>query len=199
MFAALPLLWLVVASSPAESLPTPAESARHAVEAAKQLRAPFSESLATRLAAADDDAAVWQAVAPHTLVEVELNPEMRVKVAAGPAKPLLIAGRPMPFIVRIENRCGATARLAVTATDLASPSDEAPSWLDLKIVDTPAHSDRLSGAPVEYKLLMCRIAEPGRREVRLGFDAGQGTQDIGFRGVTDILFHVRKDAEPSGD
>ncbi len=124
---------------------------------------------------------------------------MRVKVAAGPAKPILTAGQPTAFIVRVENRCGATARLAVTASDLASASGEAPSWLDLKIADTKTHSDRLSGAPVEYKLLICRITEPGRREVRLGFDAGQGTQDIGFRGVTDVLFHVGKDAETPGD
>ncbi len=199
MTAALPIVILVLAAPPAESLPTPAESALRAVRTAEQLRAPFPEPLAKQLAAAEDAAAVWQAVRSHTLIEVELNPEMRVHVAAGPAKPVLVAGRATAFIVRVENRCGATARLGVTASDLASSSGETPKWLDLKIANTKSHSDRLTGAPVEYKLLICRIAEPGRREVRLGLDAGQGTQDIGFRGATDILFHVRKDAEPSGD
>jgi hypothetical protein len=195
----LPLVYLVAAMLPAEPLPTPTESALQAAQTANELQSPFPDALAKQLAAAEDAAAAWQAVAPHTLVEVELNPEMRVKVAAGSAKPILTAGQPTAFIVRVENRCGATARLAVTASDLASASGEAPSWLDLKIVNTKTHSDRLSGAPVEYKLLICRILEPGRREVRLGFDAGQGTQDIGFRGVTDVLFHVRKDAESPGD
>lgn len=199
MIVALPLMCLIATSSPTEPLPTPAESAVQAAQTAKELRTPFPESLAKQLATAEDSSQIWQAVAPHTLIEVELNPEMRVKVAAGPAKAVLTAGRPAPFIVRVENRCGATARLTVTASDLASAAGEAPRWLDLTIVDTKTHSDRLSGAPVEYKLLICRITEPGRREVRLAFDAGQGTQDIGFRGMTDVLFHVRKDAEPSGD
>jgi len=199
MTAALPIVVLALAASPADLLPTPAESALQAVKTANHLRAPFPESLSKELAAADDAADVWQAVAPHTLIEVEINPEMRVKVAAGRAKPILTAGQTTPFLVRVENRCGATARLAVSASDLASATGDTPSWLDLKIVDAKSHSDRLSGAAVEYKLLLCRITEPGRREVRLGFDAGQGTQDIGFRGVTDILFHVRKDAATSGD
>ncbi|MDQ3330239.1 MAG: hypothetical protein M3552_06260 [Planctomycetota bacterium] len=189
-----------MAAAPVSELPTPAESARRVVDAAKAEKAPLPEELSVKLAASDDPRDVWLAVAAHTLIEVEINPEMRVKVAAGPAKPTLTAGRTMPFFVRVENRCGATARLAVTATDLASNNAETPDWLDVEIVNAKGHSDRLSGAPIDYKLLMCRIAEPGRREVRLGFDAGQGTQDLGFRGVTDILFHVRKeDAAPSGD
>jgi hypothetical protein len=196
----LPFICLFATSVPPETLPTPAESARNVVAAAKTQQGPFSEALSKSLSTSDEPRDIWQAVAPHTLIEVEINPEMRVHVTAGPAKPILIAGRPTPFFVRVENRCGATARLAVTATDLGSSAKEQPEGLDIEIVDAKGHSDRLSGAPVEYKLLMCRIAEPGRREIRLGLDAGQGTQDLGFRGVTDVLFHVRKTgAASSGD
>ncbi|HEX6985401.1 MAG TPA: hypothetical protein VF170_08485 [Planctomycetaceae bacterium] len=185
------LLALLAAASIPPGLPTPAESARAVADAADRLGAPFPGDLARTLAMADDARAVWQAVAPHTLLEVEINPEMRVKVAAGRAEPTLVAGRPRAFFVRIDNRCGTTARLAVTPADLAAPDAAPPDWLDVEVVDAAGCSDRLSGAPVEYKLLLCRAAEPGRREVRLGLDAGQGTQDLGFRGVTDILFHVR--------
>lgn len=184
----------IVAAGP---LPTPVESARRVVTTAEAINIPFPSTLSDELSGTDDARDLWQLVRDQTLLEVTLNPEMRVKVAAGPAAPRLIEGQTVPFFVRVENQCGATARLNLSATDLASTAKSNPDWLDIHIVDEADHTDRLSGAPVEYKLLVCQATESGRREVRLGLDAGQGTQDIGFRGVTDILFHIRPSAEPS--
>jgi hypothetical protein len=190
---ALPVLLAALLTADSSALLTPAESAQTVLEAAERLGAPFEESLIEKVATAERTKDLWDTLKPHTLLEVELNPEMRVKVAAGPAKTDLVAGKPRAFFVRVDNACGATARLALTATDLAAANASEPDWLDIEIVNDAGCSDRLSGAPVEYKLLICRVREPGRRESRLGLDAGQGTQDLGFRGVTDILFHVRPD------
>ena len=184
------LACLLLIASPTE-LPTPGDSARSVIEAAERLGVPFEGAIAEELARAEGSKDLWDALKPHTLLEVELNPEMRVKVKAGPAEPTLVAGKPRAFFVRVDNTCGATAKLAITATDLASADGAAPDWLDVEIVNAEGISDRLNGAPVEYKLLICTAREPGRREARFGLDAGQGTQDLGFRGVTDILFHVR--------
>jgi len=49
----------------------------------------------------------------------------------------------------------------------------------------------LSGLKVEYALALLYSSEAGRREATVGFDVGQGTQDLGFRGEVPILFDVR--------
>ena len=184
------LVALFATSVPPES-PTPTESARSAVAAAEQFGSAFPGEVQRVLSSTDDAREVWQTIAPHTLLEVEINPEMRVKIAPGRAKAELVAGERRAYFVRVDNRCGATARLAISATDLASVGGAEPEWLEVEIADVPGCSDRLSGAAVDYKLVVCRVKRPGRREARLGMDAGQGTQDLGFRGVTDVLFHVR--------
>ncbi len=46
---------------------------------------------------------------------------------------------------------------------------------------------RLSGAGVQYGLMECAGPATGSREVLLRFDAGVGTQDIGFRGEGTVL------------
>jgi hypothetical protein len=45
----------------------------------------------------------------------------------------------------------------------------------------------MSGAESEWKLVEIRMSEAGTREVRIEADAGQGTQDLGFRAATDLL------------
>ena len=56
---------------------------------------------------------------------------------------------------------------------------------------------RLSGLPVEYALLQVYSRDAGQRSATIGFDVGQGTQDIGFRNDLDVVFtalpvhHVR--------
>jgi len=49
----------------------------------------------------------------------------------------------------------------------------------------------LSGLGIEYALALIYSGESGKREATIGFDVGQGTQDLGFRGELPILFDIR--------
>lgn len=48
----------------------------------------------------------------------------------------------------------------------------------------------LSGLKVEYAILQIYSKDAGQREVTMGFNVGQGTQDIGFRNLIHILFRI---------
>jgi hypothetical protein len=44
---------------------------------------------------------------------------------------------------------------------------------------------------VEYRLLLLTASKPGLFEVVFSMEAGQGTQDLGFRGETPLLLRVK--------
>src|SRR5690606_22052867 len=50
---------------------------------------------------------------------------------------------------------------------------------------------KLSGLELEYAVLMIYTRHNGKREAKIGFNVGQGTQDIGFRNTVDILFDIQ--------
>lgn len=109
------------------------------------------------------------------LVGVHINPEMRVKVARGPARAELVVGGWRAFLVKVHNEAGTTAALRATASG---------GWVEVEMVDrTP-----LSGQALEYRGVRLYSREAGRREVSLMFDVGQGTQDLGFRNEVPVLF-----------
>jgi hypothetical protein len=118
------------------------------------------------------------------LVGVHINPEMRVKVARGPALPALVECGWRPFLVKVRNEAGTTATLRATSL--------AHRWLDLRMADDPPLSPTLSGLGLEYRILRLYSREAGRREASLAFDVGQGTQDLGFRNEVPILFDCRR-------
>ena len=119
------------------------------------------------------------------LVEVHINPEMRVKVAPGGARPILVAGAWRAFLVRVRNEAGTTAVLRATL------AGGRPSWLDVVLTRDPPLRDTLSGRELEHRVLRLRSREAGRREATLTFDVGQGSQDLGFRSELPILFDCR--------
>jgi hypothetical protein len=49
----------------------------------------------------------------------------------------------------------------------------------------------LSGLAAEYALALIYSSEAGLREATIGFEIGQGSQDLGFRGETPVLFDIR--------
>ena len=49
----------------------------------------------------------------------------------------------------------------------------------------------LSGLEVEYAIALVYSSDAGKREATIGFDIGQGTQDLGFRAEVPVLFDVR--------
>ena len=64
-------------------------------------------------------------------------------------------------------------------------------FLQAEMVTAQPMTSNLSGLRVEYALALLYSSESGQREATIGFDVGQGTQDLGFRGEVPVLFDVR--------
>ena len=129
----------------------------------------------------------------HCLFFVNINGEMRVKVSQGPAKPELLEQGWRQFLVKVQNEAGATAPLRASSPNAQrlfnSPADDVPNrWLDLQLFDSQPLKPALSGLELEYRLIQLYSRDAGRREAKFSFNVGQGTQDLGFRNETDILF-----------
>ena len=190
---------------------------RRLIEATDYLGTPFSATdktmLNSAMASSDHKAAIvklQQALDRYALLGVHINPEMRVKVVQGDAKPELMQDGWRQFLVKVANESGTTAPLAVVSPNAQSvhnvraattPSDKlrgkqgepptlklADLWLDLRTYDAQPLRPTLSGLTVEYRLVQLYSRDAGKREAKIGFNVGQGTQDIGFRNEVDLLF-----------
>lgn len=149
-------------------------------------------------------AAIQRILDELVLVEVEINPESRVKVRQGAAKPALIEQGTRLFLVKVLNQAGVTAQLRVISpnsgpTSLRSRGEAEPvmelgseevreRWADLSIYSDPPMAPRLTGLPVEYEILQVYSRDSGQRSAKIAMDVGQGTQDIGFRNDMLVLF-----------
>ena len=169
---------------------------RRVIEALDYLGSPF-----TALEKRDIDAALTQedafrlqqALDVRCLIGVHINPEMRVKAQQGMAPPKLVEQGWRVFLVKVENDSGSTAKLAVECANFkrlhGSPQSEvADRWLDGEMNDKQPLNETLSGLPVEYRIISLYSRDTGKREAKLAFNIGQGTQDLGFRSETDVLF-----------
>src|SRR5437667_236279 len=164
---------------------------------------------ATRPIAPDWPAAVARLEAildRYALFEVEINPESRVKVAQGAARPELVEQGARLFLVKVVNQAGVTASLAVespnagrvyvTATGAPDPetrlteADTRDRWAELSLYDKPPLTTRLSGLGLEYRILEVYSRDRGQRSARVAFNVGQGTQDIGLRNDVLVLFNA---------
>jgi len=130
------------------------------------------------------------------LVGVNINPESRVKVVPGPAKPELVQNGWRQFLVKVHNEAGTTAPLRGTSPQAlplpGSAQDEIDDrWLDLMMFDRQPITDTLSGLVLEYRIVQLYSRDAGNRDAALGFNVGQGTQDIGFRNEVPILFRCQ--------
>lgn len=113
---------------------------------------------------------------------VTINPEGRVKVARGEYVPVLKRGRPALAWLKVENHSGGRQRLRASCA--YAGAKENPFRIEVL-------SGTLSGREVEYRRLRITCTKAGKRELAIAFEAGQGTQDVGFRGETPVLFEVR--------
>lgn len=145
---------------------------------------------------------------PYCLALININPESRVKVLRGPAKAKLIQNGWVSYLVKVNNEAGVTAQLQVqspnAATPLYAPSfdhrvDEkkiltagqvANRFLEIQLYRNRPMLPNLSGLKLEYAILQIYSKDAGQREVEIGFNVGQGTQDIGFRNSVNILFSI---------
>ncbi|MCA9106141.1 MAG: CehA/McbA family metallohydrolase, partial [Planctomycetales bacterium] len=143
---------------------------------------------------------------PLVLVHVHVNPESRVKVAAGAGAPTLVEQGWTVFLVKVNNEAGVTAGLRVSSpnanpihvrsTGAARAEPEVTEteldnrWMDVRTFDDRPLTPNLSGLLVEYRLIQVYSRDSGEREATLAFDVGQGTQDLGFRNELPILFRA---------
>ena len=148
----------------------------------------------------------------RTLAEIHINSESRVKVVTGGAKPLLVQSGWSVFLIRVHNEAGITAPLRINSPQNGpvyirssgqhapdekriTPADVKDRWLALQIFNKQPLSDKLSGLVLEYRVVGIYSRDAGQREAVLTFDAGQGTQDLGFRSSVPILFNISKGVE----
>lgn len=189
---------------------------RQLMDAADFLGSPFTKEEADvfrRCIEAQDAAAVEKAktlLDAHCLFFVNINPEQRVKVAPGPAKPVLDEGGWRQFLVRVENEAGVTSKLQASSPTAkqafvpgsppvqpnAQPKDPGPPalsarWLELQMFDAQPMKPTLSGLNLEYRIIQLYSRDAGKRDATFAFDTGQGTQDLGFRNEVSILFDCR--------
>jgi hypothetical protein len=139
------------------------------------------------LAVADDILTARKLLEPMTLFRINVNPESRVKLFLVNPPKVLIKDRTSRFLLEVENLAGVEAPLHLVAMDQTQNPPTVASWCDIRILDNMISSSQMSGAESEWKLVEIRMSEAGTREVRIEADAGQGTQDLGFRAATDLL------------
>jgi hypothetical protein len=188
---------------------------RRVIEALNYQGAPLSTPDEQKLRAlldtkADDTAAKAQAILdPYCLFMVQINPESRVKVAQGPAKPQLAEQGWRAFLVKVENQAGVTHELRAVSPNAQSefsgggysnvsdkdfrkqPAANLPNedrWMDLQMFNAQPLKKDLSGLGLEYRIIQIYSRDPGKREAKIMFNVGQGSQDIGFRNEADVLF-----------
>ncbi len=129
----------------------------------------------------------------HCLAGVEINPESRVKVQQGQAKAELMEQGWRAFLVKVHNEAGVTAVLAVDSPNMGQLANSSANmvgrkWMDLAMFNKQPMRIHLSGLDLEYRVLQIYSKDAGKREGKLMFDVGQGSQDLGFRNEIDILF-----------
>ena len=160
------------------------------------------------IAGADDEAAavahLQQILDKYTLAIIDINPESRVKVQLGAAKPELVEAGTRIFLVKVLNKAGVTAQLVAESPNALpvfvqsdsspeppsaiAPADVRDRWMSIELYDKDPMSPRLSGLPLEYRILAVSSRDRGQRYAVIGFNVGQGTQDVGFRSEVSVLF-----------
>src|SRR5215471_17650435 len=224
----LPLI-IVVTGLPAQDLPRVDKvelqplvaQVSRVVEALDYLGAPISSADKDKLrsSASESDPAkavgdIQQILDTYCLFDVSINPESRVKVDRGLAKPELVEQGWRSFLVKVRNAAGITAQLKAESPNArpvfgpgrgytmdprpkqsVKEDDVRDRWLDLAMFDMPPMRPQLSGLELEYRIIQLYSRDAGKREAKISFNVGQGTQDIGFRNDVDVLFNCRQSSD----
>ena len=207
-FEAQPVQRLPQLSVPLQPL---AQQARRLETALTYLGQPLAltdrQAINDAISMADEEEAVQQlqtTLDQHVLAVVRINPESRVSVEQGPAKPELVEGGTRLFLVKVLNEANVTAPLRVESPnsgDVSLRSDSSPEpkhqlttrevrdrWATITIYDKRPMPRRLSGLAIEYVILEVYSRDSGQRSAQIAFNVGQGTQDVGYRNDVSILF-----------
>jgi hypothetical protein len=183
-----------------------AANAERLMKALDFLGAPIREPAAIELKAAieaKDAKKVQEALDKRVLFVVTLNPEARVKVARGPADAVLQQAGYVPALVKVVNESTVKKSLKIVSPQSGdrysgrqdkNPKDDPKivgRFLQVEMFTAPPMTADLSGLKVEYALALIYSTESGKREATIGFDIGQGSQDLGFRGEVPVVFDVK--------
>ncbi len=184
------------------------------MEALKLLGAPMPVSMRTEVTGAlerRDMGDLQRALDPQVLFHVRLNPESRVNVRRGIAAARIQQAGYTPVLVKVVNHSTVTKELRINSpqagevyagmTPLSAMRlqrealketrmTEASTnrFLALEMVSASPMTAQLSGLELEYAIALIYSRDAGKLEATIGFEVGQGTQDIGFRGETSVLF-----------
>jgi hypothetical protein len=186
-------------------------------QALDYLGSPLPAALRADLARAGrarDASRLQELLDPHVLVAVHVNPEARVKAARGPGSAVLQQAGYTPVVVKVVNESAGMQRLRIGSPQAGpvyagmsrlsgermqqqhlreneNTERRTDRFLDLEMFTAAPMTPNLSGLGVEYAIALIYSSEAGRREATLGFDVGQGTQDLGFRAEVPVLFGVK--------
>jgi hypothetical protein len=186
---------------------------RRVMEAMAWLGEPFGDADRAKLDAAADLSDESRAIAeiqrildPRCLLAVRINPETRVSIERGPAPPRLVEHGWRAYLVKVRNEARTTGQLAIespqnrpvyrrgTGSPIAPksvlPADVVDRWLVIDTFKDKPLEPALSGLDLEYRIVVLYSRDRGRREAQIGAQLGTGTQDIGFRNRTAVLFDI---------
>ncbi len=172
-------------------------------------------SLKTKMPDDSGSLLIQKILDPYCLAMVEINPEARVKVVRGPAEARIVQAGWTSFIVKVNNAGNVHTSLEAESpnallpfssrwlwspkqgnfTDTVlqpnGPGETASRFLELAFYKKPPLLPKLSGLNLEYMILQVYCKDAGMREAELGFNIGQGSQDLGFRNTIPVLFEAR--------
>lgn len=211
----------VATAAPVEVVPVDGQplgaNITRVVDALAMLGAPLPPELVTDLRAAvteRDAAALQELIDRHAVFVVSLNPEFRVKVERGPGPAVLQQAAYTPLLVKVINESATASRLNISSPQ-AGPVYAGPAlailqrqaqtelkdnenvegrsdrFLNVEMFSRRPLTPELSGLQVEYAVALVASSESGMREATIGFDVGEGTADLGFRGELPVLFSIR--------
>ena len=157
--------------------------------------------------------AVQDILDPYVLAVADISPEARVKVRRGAAAAQLMQNGWTSFLVKVHNGAAVTAALNVESPNSAptlhmtsihnytkgtadpvnaiSDGQVANRFLQTEMYTSRPLNPTLSGLKLEYAVVQIYSKDAGQREVKIGFNVGAGSQDIGFRNTVDILFDIK--------
>jgi hypothetical protein len=201
------------AGAPPVPLQPLAQQVRQLEEAMNYLGQPFGAADLRRIheAIANPDEAVavralQSILDAHSLLTVDINPESRVKVEEGAAKPELVEAGTRLFLVKVINNGNVRAPLVVQSPNSGdvyirsngnpapaielSPQESKERWANISLYQRPPMRPRLSGLALEYAILEVYSRDAGQRSAKISFNVGQGSQDIGFRNDVTVVFNA---------
>ena len=143
----------------------------------------------------------------YALIQVEINPESRVKVEQGAASPDLVEAGTRLFLVKVLNQARVRAPLTVKSPNAGkvyitstgapepklqlTPADARDRWADISLYNKPPMPARLTGLGLEYVILEIYSRDAGQRSALLHFNVGgEGGEDVGFRSEVPIVFNA---------